>query len=272
MKILRYATISIFCISIIIFMVATIEEYINKDPDKPQIESDREVLEISCNYTYDQLLEGLKATDETDGDLTNEIVVGSISRFINRGEANVTYVVFDSSNLSASMTRKIRFIDYHAPRFEASKPLVFTEKSSNQNKILELLKGNDILDGDITKSLAVGTSNVNYSLAGEYSCSFEITNSYGDSTIIKLPVHIISTENKISIGLVSGIKYISVGEEINPSQWITEVQTSTGKSIATKNVKISSNIDINTPGIYEVHYTVTSGDEIGETWITVIVE
>ena len=54
----------------------------NRDPNEPEIVSDREILEIPCEYTQEQLLEGLTASDQEDGDLTSQIVAGSFSRFI----------------------------------------------------------------------------------------------------------------------------------------------------------------------------------------------
>lgn len=272
MRFLRYSVIIIFCLSLIIFVSSIVKEYVNNDSSKPSLESDREVLEISCNYTPDQLLTGLKAYDEEDGDLTNQIIVGNLTRFIDKGTCNVTYAVFDSDNQSASLTRKVRFTDYHSPRFYASKPLVFNEKSGNMTKLKEYLSVNDVLDGDLTDAIVYGTSNVNFSLTGDYTYNFEVTNSFGDATTVQLPIHIIEEKNTIDIQLTSGIEYISLNQSFDPSQWLQSVKTSNGKSVSLKNVKITSNVDINTPGMYEIHYSITSGSETGETWLTVFVE
>lgn len=272
MRFLRYTVIIVFCLSLMIFIVSVIMDHINKDTSKPLLQSDREVLEIPCNYTPEQLLEGLSANDETDGDLTSQIVVGNMSRFIDKGTCNLTYAVFDSSNLSASLTRKVHFTDYHSPRFYASKPLVFNEKSGNITKLKEYLSVNDMLDGDLTNAIVYGTSNINFSLTGDYTYGLEITNSFGDTTTVQLPIHIIDEKNTIDIQMTSGIEYISLNQNFNPSQWIKTVKTSNGKTLSQKNVKITSNVDVNKPGMYEIHYTITSGNELGETWLTVFVE
>lgn len=272
MRFLRYIVIVVFCLSLVIFVSSIVKEYVNNDSSKPILESDREVLEISCNYSSDQLLTGLKAYDEVDGDLTSQIVVGNMSRFIDKGVCNLTYAVFDSSNLSTTLTRKIHFTDYHSPRFYSSKPLVFNEKSGNMTKVKECLSVNDMLDGDLSDAIVYGSGDVNFSLVGDYTYNFEVTNSFGDITTVELPIHIIEDKNTIDIQLTSGIEYISLNQNIDPRQWIERVETSTGKSLSSKNIKITSNIDINTPGIYEVHYSITSGNEVGETWLTVFVE
>ena len=47
---------------------------------------------------------GVTASDEEDGDLTDQIVAGSFSRFVDPGVTGLTYVVFDSQGQSASLT------------------------------------------------------------------------------------------------------------------------------------------------------------------------
>ena len=75
MTILKRTVIVIFCISLLIFIVAVVKELISSDSSIPEITSDRDVLEVPCNYTESQLLEGLSAYDQDDGDLTSKIVV-----------------------------------------------------------------------------------------------------------------------------------------------------------------------------------------------------
>lgn len=58
-----------------------------------------------------------------------------MTRFIDKGLCNVTYVVFDSSNQSASLTRNVRFTDYRSSRFITAKPLVYVEKEGNYQKL-----------------------------------------------------------------------------------------------------------------------------------------
>ena len=78
MRILKRTVIVIFCVSLLIFIIAVVKELISSDSSIPEITSDRDVLEVPCNYTESQLLEGLSAYDQDDGDLTSKIVVGSM--------------------------------------------------------------------------------------------------------------------------------------------------------------------------------------------------
>ena len=272
MTILKRTVIVIFCISLLIFIVAVVKELISSDSSIPEITSDRDVLEVPCNYTESQLLEGLSAYDQDDGDLTSKIVVGSMSRFINPGVCNVTYVVFDSSNHSASFTRKVRFSDYHAPRFNTSEPLVFTEREGNSTLLKERIIANDIIDGEISESVINTSSDINYSVAGTYHSTYEVSNRFGDTSTIELPVHIIKSENnQIDIKLTQGIIYINTGDTIDAADYIESVTSAQGRTLH-RVVKIESNVDNTTPGVYEIHYSASYSGTNGETWLTVVVQ
>ena len=94
-----------------------------EDPTIPVMTSDRDTLEVSVHYENDDLLEGLKASDEKDGDLTDHILVGEFSQFIEKGLCNLSYVVFDSSNQAATLTRRVYFTDYESPKLTLKSPL-----------------------------------------------------------------------------------------------------------------------------------------------------
>ena len=51
MRFVRAAVIIIFILSLGIFGVSQVVELQNRDPHVPEITSDREVLEIPCEYT-----------------------------------------------------------------------------------------------------------------------------------------------------------------------------------------------------------------------------
>ena len=51
MKLIRYTVIIVFCLSLGVFLIAKSKELISKDPTLPTITSDRDVLEIPCEYT-----------------------------------------------------------------------------------------------------------------------------------------------------------------------------------------------------------------------------
>ena len=115
---------------------------------------------------------------------------------------------------------------------------------------------------------------MNYQFPGTYSITFEVENSYGDSVSESLPVHVVSADSQqMSITLSTGIVYITAGQEIDPKTYITGVTGAGGENIDTDKVSISSGVNPNVPGCYEVHYQVKDDQgSQGETWLTVIVE
>ena len=274
MRIVRIILIVVSILSLGIFGISELIRFSGRDTEAPEITSDRDVLEIPCEYTQEQLMEGLSAEDETDGDLTSEIIAGSFSRFINTGECNLTYVVFDSSDQPATLTRKVRFTDYHPPRFTLTEPLVFSEQEGSYTTAMERLGASDQLDGDLKEWITQTDTDVNYQRVGTYTMSVEVSNSFGDTSSAALPVHVVSAENRrVDIALTSGIVYIGAGESLDPSAYISGVTAADGSSLDPSAVTAESAVDTNTPGCYEVHYQVfDAGGNTGETWLTVIVE
>lgn len=273
MRIVRTAVIAIFVLALGIFGVSRAVSLKDRDPNGPEIASDREVLEIPCAYSPEQLMEGMSASDPEDGDLTDQIVAGSLSRFIEKGVCNLTYVVFDSANQSASLTRKVKFSDYSSPRFTLTDPLVFGEGEGSYSAVMERMGAEDQLDGDLTEWLTQTDTDVNYQRAGSYTVSFEVSNSFGDTVTEDLPVHVIAQEEQsLSILLSTGIVYVQTGGVIDPGAYIRELRDSQGNSLNTGLISAESNVDFQTPGCYEIHYRADDGTgNTGETWMTVIV-
>lgn len=274
MRIIR--TILVIC-SIVAFGAFIISEVIqlgSRDTTKPQIAAETDTIEVTSEYTREELMEGIRAWDEKEGDLTSQVVFSSPSRFIEKGVCNVTYAVFDSSGQSASLTRKIKFADYHSPQFTLSQPLVFVEGEGSSQEVMSRLGVQDVLDGSRKDWIVQKESDVNYQFPGTYSITFEVENSYGDSVSEELPVHVVSEDSQqVRISLSSGIVYITKGQKVDPSSYITRVTGTSGESIDPGTVFVDSKVNTDVPGCYEIHYQVKNDQgSQGETWLTVIVE
>lgn len=273
MRIVRLGLIIVFLLSLGLFGVTEAAQFVLQDRTEPEITSDRDVLEITCDYTEDQLMEGLSASDEKDGDLTSQIIAGSFSRFIEEGVSNITYVVFDSSNHPASLTRKVHFTDYHSPRFTLTEPLVFSEEEGSYTEAMERLGATDQLDGDLKDWITQTDTDVNYQRIGAYTMNVRVESSLGAVSELALPVHVVSGESRnVDIALNGGILYTRTGSEINPMDYVREVTDSRGDQLDTSTIDVSSNVDTSQPGVYEIHYEVNEGNgSSGETWLTVVV-
>ena len=260
----------VFGCAVIVFGVATVREFLNRDTAKPVIKSEQEEITIPCGYTYEEITEGLTASDEEDGDLTDQILLGRMSRFIETGVCDLTYVVFDSSNQSASLTRRIRFSDYESPEFRSSLPLVYIVKEGDYEQTMARLSVYDRLDGEMKDAIQVTASSVLYSTEGTYSMTLEATNNFGDTSTLEVPVHIVAADNlKAEIKLTQYIYYVNQGETFDPLQLIDEGQA--GSLTKDQIYVISNPVNTGQPGVYEVQYGVDVEGQTSMTWATVVV-
>lgn len=271
MKAIRNIVIVLLVIALGIYVASWFVEQSREDPTRPTITSDVEVLELPCAYSQEQMLSGLTAYDERDGDLTSEILVGEISRFQQKGTCEVTYVVFDSSNQPATLTRQVVFTDYRSPQFTLTQPLVFVQGRGSSAS--SYVGATDMLDGDISSSVRMTNSNISYSVVGDYEMDVEVTNSFGDLAEATLPVHIVEQyQQALTIQLTQNLVYLSVGDAFQPNDYVSMVTTSNGSHVDIGSVIAVSGVDTSTPGCYEVQYNAVSAGREGVTWLVVIVQ
>lgn len=278
MKLLRAVVVVLFLLGIEVYGAAWIGDRLNRDQTIPEITSDREMLEVPSAYTEDMLLEGLSAYDGLDGDLTDQIVVRGLSHFQGeKGISQVSYVVFDSYNQSATFTRPVQFTDYESPRFTLTEPLVF--QAGRGGRAMDRIGAEDSVDGDISSLVIQSGSDVDYGEAGEYTIHVEVTNRFGDLQTEALPVHVLEViPTRAQLVLRTPLLYLNLGEIFDPMAYAPSMF---GPAAAGDVAEITaeSTVDPSLPGVYQVHYrAVESGERdeepgeiLGETWMTVIV-
>ena len=86
MKFLRIGILILFAVVFLVFGWMFIDEKINQDKTLPVITVDSEMLEVSLNADEAELLKGVTAYDEKDKDITEKIIVESVSNFIDEDE------------------------------------------------------------------------------------------------------------------------------------------------------------------------------------------
>lgn len=274
MRFVKTAVIIIFILALGIYGVSEWMQIRNRDTTIPKISSDRDVLKIPCQYTQEQLMEGMSASDGKDGDLTSQIITGSFSRFIEKGVCNLTYIVFDSANQSATLNRKIEFKDYHSPRFRLTEPLIFAENEGSYMQLFSRIRVSDLLDGDLTDWITQIDTDVKYQRVGNYTTTLSVSNHFGDTVTMDFPIHVVNRETqRLDIQLSDYIVYLKKGESFDPDQYIKKLLDTQGKRLDSDIVSVSSDVDTQTPGLYEVHYEAEdkNGNQ-GQTWLIVIVE
>lgn len=271
MKYIKITVIVLLVLSLGIYGAGIIKEKRDEDPTRPVITSDREVLEISVNYEEEELFAGLSAEDERDGDLTDEIIHGKFSQFIEPGVCNLSYVVFDTSNQAGTLSRRVHFVDYESPKLSLSRPLVFT--IGEGESAIDSIGASDVLDGSLSDMVKQVNSTVDYRTEGDYTVSVEVSNSFGDVEEQTLPVHIISSaRQELKIELSTPLVYVKTGDSFDPHTFVTALTTRSGEALDPAAVQADSQVNMDQPGCYEVHYSaVSEGGQLGETWMTVIV-
>lgn len=282
MRALKIFSVVLLVLAAALFAAAEAQAYLGRDDTLPEITAESDTLEVPCDYTEEQLLEGVSASDERDGDLTDQVLVGEFSRFIEPGVCDLSYVVFDASEHMATLTRRVRFTDYHAPRFALSAPLCFEEGTTNNTAVRALFTAGDMLDGDLTDWITYVETDAVYSTPGDYTITMEVRNSFGDTASYAFPIHIYEQNAQaLDIALTAPIVYVQQGASFNPKAYVEEITDASGSAYDLKLLKADSNVDTAVPGLYEVHYEVQAADGdstaqdgglYGEIWLTVIVQ
>ena len=270
-RLLRGVSIAALALALALFIAAQVNERMNRDDTLPTITTDSDTIEIPCDYTQEQLLAGISASDAKDGDLTGQVLVGNFTRFIEPGVCDLNYVVFDSSEHMATLTRRVRFTDYHSPRFGLAEPLVFAESTTNNTEVRALFSASDVLDGDLTDWITYVETNAAYNNPGDYTITMEVSNSFGDTVSYAFPIHIYERNTQdFDITLTTPLAYIDQGSSFDPLAYVESIADYSGNKYDPSLLNVTSTVDTATPGIYEVHYEIgnamgTSDEESEET-------
>lgn len=272
MRFVRVLVAVAFTVVSVIFVKYYIEEIRSKDETYPVITVEGDVIEVKTNGSRKNFLKGVSAYDEKDGDLSDRVVVESISRFFEKGVCKITYAVCDSDNHVATATRKIKYKDYSSPKFTLARPLLF---GLGERVYLSAIVGaEDKIDGDITGSVIVTSSDYKSGQIGIFHVDMKVSNSKGDIATLRVPMKVEEFENGAPlITLKDYIVYTKVGKKPNFEKYIDEVTDMAGNEIPVSNVQIDSEVKYKDEGAYSVYYSVTDKNGIrGTTMLTVVVE
>lgn len=261
-------TILIICLVLVTAAFAAGQVYsrVVTDTVPPVITLDSDSITVSVEDGRDALLRGVTASDAKDGDLTGQIIVSGVSKLISNDTAKVSYMVFDKAGNMASATRYVVYSDYHRPRFMLITPLVYS--LGETVSITGRLQAQDAVDGDITSSIRVLSSDIISSTEGVYNLTLQVINSLGDTAQVTLPVTIrAEADGDSAVKLRRYLVYVGLGDNFEPRNYIESVSAG-----SVSDVRIDSNVDTQSAGCYLVTYTVTSGGRSSSALMTVVVE
>lgn len=279
MKRLRRISIFLFMISVTVFGLFWYREKIQKDQTGPEFQGEREALMISVKDDDTALLNGIKAIDAKDGDVTDSIIVEAISPFTGTGRRIIDYVAFDSDNHVTHTKRDLIYTDYTPPRFSMSGPMEFPLNATN---LLEKVRAEDCIDGDITRSIKLMSEDeIDTSHVGEYNARLKVSNSAGGVSYLPVIIEVYDSSvryKRPQLQLTDYLVYVSKGEDFDEEDYLDQVTIGsteytfvedngiygalyvpadeTEKTINYNYVSIDSDVDTDVTGYYVVDYSI----------------
>ena len=284
MRRLRTLSITLFIASLILFGINFYRKSIYEDKTGPVFQIENNVVQVSVKDDQKALLKGLTATDSADGDVTDSVIVESISPFTGTGRRIVNYAAFDSDNHVTHVRRELAYTDYRASQFHLRKPMSFAMNATN---LLDGITVDDCIDGDLTKSVKLmSDEEIDTSHVGEYSARLKVTNSAGGVSYLPVTIEIYDASvqyRRPQLKLTDYVVYIEKGEYFDEEEYLSSItingteysmtdeagtygaqylsQDETEKTIGYDRVEIESDVDTDVSGYYEVEYSFEDTEE-----------
>lgn len=284
--------ILILAFSVVVFGVYAfnrVQEAMTSDYVPPVIQAEYDAVQASVAVTDQELLTGMTAQDNLDGDVTSSLVVVSKSKFIQRGTRRVGYAAFDKNNNVGVYERLLSYTDYVSPHFGLTQPVRFLEGNSNVDYLKDVT-ATDCLDGNITSQVMITMGDIRSisDTVRSQNMNLQVTNSAGDTSTIELTATMedYSTFYQQAPALSEYLVYTKVGQRLDLSSYLSGIWSGgnvrsfqdTGYS-RSEDISISSDqIDYNTPGVYTAAYRLSkarsdgSRETLGSNTLYIVVE
>ena len=278
-KIKRHRKIMMFFVVVIVLALYILNKwslYNQFDTSDPEISFGQDVLKVSVKSTEKDLLKDVTATDQKDGDVTDSIMIESISNLLEGNQRIVTYVAFDKDKHVGKAERRIQYTDYKPIRFTLDEPLGNVDSDASVSEILQPLHAVDCIDGDISdqiilveaywKSDSMGDSVTNYKV--------QVTNSCGEIQELDLSFKMKSERSgsqAIQISLSDYLIYCKAGSSVDLNSYIESVEYR-GEDFGVENVTVSTDLDTSKPGSYVATFKASGEDIQGTCDLIIVVE
>lgn len=282
MRKIRMTVCVFFVISCVIFGVYMVRTRMMEDRKPPEITCKETSISASVNAAPEELLKGVEANDNKDGDITKSVRISSMSHFIGKGKRTITYVVFDAANQAATLERTLTYTDYVPPRIHLKSPLRYSVNEIQQADLTANMTAEDCLDGDLSNQIRITwNDNVYIYQPGVYPVTLQVNNSAGD--VLMIPMDVMLTDNtdrvemsKTYPALEEYIAYTKVGVPLDLASYLKGVKR--GNSVYTfeedmgsleitkDEIAVQPQVDYAVPGVYTADYVYT--DENGIAAVT----
>lgn len=264
MRKIRIGSILLLIITTLAFTGFRIYEHINIDVKAPVISCPEEPLVISVDSDESEMLKGVTAKDEKAGDVSESVVVESLSDFTEDGVRTITYAAIDSRGNVSRKERELRYEDYKEPVFSLTEPLSYP--IGKEINILERIKAESTLDGDLTENIKYSLEKkVDIMVAGKYPIVFRVMDSGGNTVYLETELEMYDArEERMDVRLREYIIYLNVNDTFDPYAYYSEASEE-GR------LEVQSSVDMSTPGVYHVDYVMHGERSLGKSRMIVVI-
>lgn len=247
-----------------IFAGYCVWDNVRTDSTAPEIHLDGQLSEISLSESRETFLQGITATDDRDGDVTDSLLLEEIRMSDPQTRtARISVAAFDRAGNVARAQYEVVCTDYRSPRFSLSGPLVFPNNTTMN--VLKYISAEDQLDGDLTSNIrANALQETTLGAAGVHEIEFRVTNSLGDTARLVLPVEVYAAGTyDADLTLTRYLVYLQQGDSFNIKDYLKDfILYSEEFSLenglpANFELETVGDVDTDTPGVYPVACTVT---------------
>ena len=149
-------------------------------------------------------------------------------------------------------------------------PLCFESGGASKNEeLLKNLTVKDKIDGDLSNQIKILTNSVvDLYTPGEYPVKLQVSNSAGDTVSFQVTIQVYDATDRSEIPFIHLKKYLvytKKGDKLDAASYISKVcmggdyDSDVPGDINKSKVKIKDEVDYDTPGSYEITYSVKSG-------------
>ena len=151
------------------------------DTQAPVITLEKDSFSISDADSAPDYLEGAKATDDYDGDITDQIAADdSEVKYGTPGTYQVRYSVTDAAGNTGEAAASVMIQDQTAPELQLAKTEFRMQVGDDKPDYLSYASSRDANDGDLTALIKVDDSGVDYGSAGSYTIRFSVADAAGN--------------------------------------------------------------------------------------------
>ncbi|MCI6008366.1 immunoglobulin-like domain-containing protein [Oscillospiraceae bacterium LCP25S3_E10] len=221
----------------------------------------------SVNITFDtdplilkdgkniDLMSGVSATDSQGNDVT-KLVKASVTNSSNN-EKSIMYSINDSDYNLETTKRGLQLLNYKGPKIAVKHTTYTCDINEIDSYIKSMVSAKCIVatDGygnDISSALYVDSA-VQVKAAGNQKVRLTVKNSFADSVSRDIVVNVTGTLDETRVVLSTKSISVKAGTAINPEKYIATAVDKNGNDIKSA-IVIQNDVDINTPGNYNVYY------------------